>query len=115
MFNLYFRPYVPGFRVGQQREPGFNVDEHVTPWREGAWFEKMLPAPTTPYPFAQPTEPTATANVPLFNPYYPSLASPYANMRAENTQPTDPSLGSIFPVADSREAAGRSVMRAVFL
>src|SRR5258707_15885651 len=29
MFNLFFRPYVPGFRVRPQEDvPGFNIDEN---------------------------------------------------------------------------------------
>lgn len=38
MFNLFWRPYVPGFRVRPHDDvPGFNIDENGLPRRESAW------------------------------------------------------------------------------
>ena len=31
MFNLFFRRYVPGFRVGLDGVPGFNIDDNGLP------------------------------------------------------------------------------------
>ena len=31
MFNPFFRPYVPRFRVGPGGVPGFNVDDDSSP------------------------------------------------------------------------------------
>jgi hypothetical protein len=43
MFNLFFRRYVPGFRVGPDGVPGFNVDDSSLPERESASFDGTLP------------------------------------------------------------------------
>ena len=45
MFNLFFRPYVPGFRVGTDGVPGFNIDDDGLPWRATASFDDTLPDP----------------------------------------------------------------------
>jgi hypothetical protein len=43
MFNLFFRPYVPGFRVGPDSVPGFNIDDSSLPQRESASSGGTLP------------------------------------------------------------------------
>jgi hypothetical protein len=70
MFNLFFRPYVPGFRVRAQNEvSGFNIDEHGFPRHETGWFGGMLPGTATVrYPeAAQPVLPR-TIRFPIPNP-----------------------------------------------
>ena len=119
MFDLYFRPYVPGFRVkshqelpgfnigenGQPRRevPGFNVDENDIARRESAWLGAMRPPFATLHSL---TSPPASTFTPTVNPYFPALgAGPFAEMHSERAQSADGSLGSIFPVADDRDAA----------
>jgi hypothetical protein len=53
MFNLYFRPFVPGFRVRPQNDvPGFNLDENSGPSERG-WPNVMRLGTATPrYPDA---------------------------------------------------------------
>jgi hypothetical protein len=47
MFDLFFRPYVPGFRVKPRDEvPGFDIDENGVSRREGAWFNAASPQST---------------------------------------------------------------------
>ena len=114
MFNLYFRPYVPGFRVKPRDEfPGFNVGESGDPsrevpgfnvegnaQREGGWFGDASTIPNFPTS-SQPPTPT-----PLVNPYYPALGtSPFAGVHSGTAQSEDHGLSSIFPVADDRDAA----------
>jgi hypothetical protein len=43
MFNLFFRRYVPGFRVGPDGVPGFNIDDNGLPRGATASFDDMLP------------------------------------------------------------------------
>ena len=43
MFNPFFRPYVPGFRVGLGGVPGFNIDDSSLPPRGTASSEGTLP------------------------------------------------------------------------
>jgi hypothetical protein len=43
MFNLFFRPYVPGFRVGPGGVPGFNVDDDSLPQHASASSDGTLP------------------------------------------------------------------------
>jgi hypothetical protein len=50
MFNLFFRPYVPGFRVRAQNEvPGFNVDENGFPSDETGWLGTLPGTSTARY------------------------------------------------------------------
>ena len=42
MFNLFFRRYVPGFRVGPDGVPGFNIDDYGLPQRTTASFDDTL-------------------------------------------------------------------------
>ena len=44
MFNPFFRPYVPGFSVGPEGVPGFNIDDVSLPRRASASSDGMLPA-----------------------------------------------------------------------
>ncbi|HTA86076.1 MAG TPA: hypothetical protein VK729_07375 [Silvibacterium sp.] len=43
MFNLFFRRYVPGFRVGLDGVPGFNIDDNGLPQRASASSDGTLP------------------------------------------------------------------------
>src|SRR5258707_3238874 len=43
MFNFFFRPYVPGFRVGPDSVPGFNIDDNGLPRRASALSDGTLP------------------------------------------------------------------------
>jgi hypothetical protein len=43
MFNFFFRPYVPGFRVGPGGVPGFNVDDNGLPQHASASSDGTLP------------------------------------------------------------------------
>jgi len=43
MFNLFFRPYVPGFRVGLDSVPGFDIDDNGVPRRAAPSFGGTLP------------------------------------------------------------------------
>lgn len=63
MFNLFFRPYVPGFRVGPDRVPGFDIDDNGLPRRAIASFDGTLPNSASQqypdaeqYPDAAPTQ-----------------------------------------------------------
>jgi len=59
MFNPFFRSYLPGFRVGPNGVPGFNIDDSGLPWRANASFDDTLPdSATQGYPdAAQPQIP----------------------------------------------------------
>jgi hypothetical protein len=48
MFNFFFRPYVPGFRVGPDVVPGFNIDDNGLPERASASSDGTLPGATDP-------------------------------------------------------------------
>ncbi len=53
MFNPFFRPYLPGFRVGPDGVPGFNIDDNGLPQRATASFDGTLPDwAAQPYPDA---------------------------------------------------------------
>ncbi len=57
MFNFFFRPYVPGFRVGPDDVPGFNIDDNGLPRRANASFEDTLPdSAAQRYPDAAQTQ-----------------------------------------------------------
>jgi len=57
MFNLFFRPYVPGFRVGPDGLPGFNIDDNGLPRRSTASFDGTLPdSAAQQYPDATQTQ-----------------------------------------------------------
>jgi hypothetical protein len=57
MFNLFFRPYVPGFRVGPDVVPGFNIDDNGLPRRTNASFDGTLPdSAAQQYPDAAQTQ-----------------------------------------------------------
>ena len=58
MFNLFWRPYVPGFHVKPHDDvPGFNIDQNGLPRRASAWSDAMLPDTVTQqYPDAPQTE-----------------------------------------------------------
>ena len=55
MFNLFFRRYVPGFRVSPQDDvagfnvgpqddaPGFNLDENGVPQQKTTWSDGLRP------------------------------------------------------------------------
>ena len=66
MFNLYFRPYVPGFRVKPHDEvPGFNIDENGEPRRERAWLDGANPRSTgSQYPDSPAMTPSPTSGLP---------------------------------------------------
>lgn len=117
MFDLYFRPYVPGFRVKAHDElPGFNISDNGEPRRtapgfnvaendigqpESGWFGAMrFPSMISDSPTSRPT------STPLVNPYYPALGTPpLAETYSRPAPSADGSFGSIFPVADDRDAA----------
>jgi hypothetical protein len=57
MFNLFFRRYVPGFRVGPDGVPGFDIDDNGLPRRATASFDSSLPDPASQqYPDAAQTQ-----------------------------------------------------------
>ena len=57
MFNLFFRRYVPGFRVGLDGVPGFNIDDNGLPQRASASSDGTLPDPAAQwYPDAAQTQ-----------------------------------------------------------
>ena len=43
MFNPFFRSFLPGFRVGPNGVPSFNIDDSGLPWRANASFDDTLP------------------------------------------------------------------------
>jgi hypothetical protein len=43
MFNPFFRPYLPGFRVGPDGVPGFNIDNNGLPRSANTSFDDTLP------------------------------------------------------------------------
>jgi len=48
VFNLFWRPFVPGFRVRpHDGVPGFNIDQNGLPRSAGAWSDAMLPDTVT--------------------------------------------------------------------
>ena len=58
MFNLFFRRYVPGFRVGSDGVPGFDIDDNGLPRRATASFDGTLPdSASQQYPDAASTQP----------------------------------------------------------
>jgi hypothetical protein len=58
MFNLFFRRYVPGFRVGPDGVPGFDIDDNGLPRRATASFDGTLPdSASQQYPNAAQTQP----------------------------------------------------------
>jgi hypothetical protein len=57
MFNLFFRRYVPGFRVGPDGVPGFDIDDNGLPRRATASFDGTFPeSAAQQYPDAAPTQ-----------------------------------------------------------
>ena len=58
MFNLFWHPYVPGFRVRPHDDvPGFNIDQNGLPRRASAWPDEALADTVTQqYPDAAQTE-----------------------------------------------------------
>jgi hypothetical protein len=57
MFNLFFRRYVPGFRVGPDGVPGFNIDDNGLPRRASASSDGTLPdSAAQRYPDAAQTQ-----------------------------------------------------------
>jgi hypothetical protein len=57
MFNLFFRPYVPGFRVEPVSVPGFNIDDNGLPQRASASSDGALPdTAAQQYPDAAQTQ-----------------------------------------------------------
>jgi hypothetical protein len=57
MFNLFFRPYLPGFRVGPDGVPGFNIDDNGLPRRASASSDGTLPdSAAQRYPDAAQTQ-----------------------------------------------------------
>jgi hypothetical protein len=56
MFNPFFRSYLPGFRVGPNGVPGFDIDNGL-PWRANASFDETLQEPAAQrYPDAGQTQ-----------------------------------------------------------
>lgn len=102
MFNLFWRPYVPGFRVRPQEDvPGFNIDENGLPRRSSAWSDGMLlDAVTQRYPDVSQTEMPYSMSVPTPGPEgmvqsAPSIglagfrASPQDDVPGFNVEPAD--------------------------
>jgi hypothetical protein len=58
VFNLFWRPYVPGFRVRPHDDvPGFNIDQNGLPRRASAWSDAALADTVTQqYPDPAQTE-----------------------------------------------------------
>jgi hypothetical protein len=57
MFNLFIRRYVPGFRVGLDGVPGFNIDGNGLPRRPTSSFDGTLPdSASQQYPDAAQTQ-----------------------------------------------------------
>jgi hypothetical protein len=58
VFNLFWRPYIPGFRVRPPDDvPGFNIDQNGLPRSASAWSVAMLPDTVTQrYPDAGQVE-----------------------------------------------------------
>jgi hypothetical protein len=56
VFNLFWRPYVPGFRLSPHDDvPGFNIDQNGLPWRANTWRDG-LDSMVQRYPEAALTE-----------------------------------------------------------
>jgi hypothetical protein len=53
MFNLFFRRYLPGFRLGPDGVPRFNIDDNSLPQRESASSDGTLPNSAAPVVVAQ--------------------------------------------------------------
>jgi hypothetical protein len=66
MFDVYFRPSVPGFRVEPYDEaPGFNIDENGKPRRERPRFDSADPRSTgSQYPDSSAMTPGPTSGLP---------------------------------------------------
>jgi hypothetical protein len=57
MFNLFFRRYLPGFRVGPDGAPGFNIDDNGLPQRASVSSDGTLPdSAAQRYPDAAQTQ-----------------------------------------------------------
>jgi hypothetical protein len=57
MFNLFFRPFVPGFRVRPDDVPGFDIDENGLPRRASASSDgTLLDTAARLYPDAEQTQ-----------------------------------------------------------
>jgi hypothetical protein len=57
MFNLFFRRYLPGFRLGPDGAPRFNIDDNSLPQRESASSDGTLPnSAAQRYPDAAQTQ-----------------------------------------------------------
>jgi hypothetical protein len=57
MFNFFFSRYVPGFRVGPDGVPGFDIDDNGLPRRAIGSFSGTLPdSASQQYPDAAPTQ-----------------------------------------------------------
>jgi hypothetical protein len=49
MFNPFLRGYLPGFRVGPDGVPQFNINDSSLPQRAPAWFDGRFPGSATQY------------------------------------------------------------------
>ncbi|GEP55624.1 hypothetical protein [Reyranella soli] len=88
MFNLFWRPFVPGFRVRPHDEvPGFNVDQNSLPSR---WFNGMLPdAVTQGYPDSPQTEMPYSISVPALGPEGMVQPTPLIGLAGFRVSPQD--------------------------
>lgn len=110
MFDLFFQPYTPGFRVRPQGEvPGFNIYENGLRQGEPAWFNGASPGSATPRDLAS-TLMEGTIGMPTprpKSPLHPSLSVNEPGFRA-TTQ--DDMVG--FPIGPQREVPGFNIERA---
>jgi hypothetical protein len=105
MFNPFFRSYLPGFRVGPDGVPGFNIDDYGLPQRATASFGDMLAGPAAQrYPDAAQaqTPPSISFGLPGAEGWVlsaPLIGSPGFDVNARdevpgfNVRPQDDVLG----------------------
>jgi hypothetical protein len=108
MFNLFFRRYLPGFRVGPDGVPHFNIDDNSLPQRERASSDGALPnSAAQRYPDAAQTQipPSISFRLPGAEGWV--LSAPLIGSPGFRVSPQDDVLG--FNVGPQDDAPGFNV------
>jgi len=95
MFNLFFRPYVPGFRVEPHQEvPGFDIDQNGVSRREWAWFDGGSPRSTSSqYPDSAPALTADRIEFPMSDLTHSVQPNRLAGLPAFRVTPQDDMVG----------------------
>jgi hypothetical protein len=105
MFNLFFRRYLPGFRVGPDGVPGFNIDDYGLPQRATASFDDTLPESAAQrYPDAAQTQSPPSISFRLPGAEGWVLSAPLIGSPGFRVSPQDDVLG--FNVGPQDDAPG---------